>query len=200
MRDVDISPDGSYFVVGTTGAYRAGSLCDAAPRWDLGAGGSGQQPTWVDYTGVLGADAFVASGAGDGRNWSTVSGMTMASGRLVYATITGTLATVDFSGGLPTGSATVLSGPAVDGRSWQSRGFLSSECHRVRPAPRWVWAGPVPVSCAPSAPVAQGTEQLSPKQQVAGSSPARGTRNRSSEAIPSLLCLLCGHSVVILLQ
>ena len=32
--------------------------------------------------------------------------MTMASGRLVYATTTGTLATVDFSGGLPTGSAT----------------------------------------------------------------------------------------------
>src|SRR5215207_10431153 len=32
MRDVDISPDGSYFVVGTTGAFRAGSLCDAAAR------------------------------------------------------------------------------------------------------------------------------------------------------------------------
>jgi hypothetical protein len=45
MRDVDVSPDGSYFVVVTTGAYRAGSLCDAA------ATGPGQQPTWVDCTG-----------------------------------------------------------------------------------------------------------------------------------------------------
>jgi hypothetical protein len=51
MRDVDVSPDGSYFVVGTTGAYRAGSLCDTAARWELGRTGSGQQPTWVDYTG-----------------------------------------------------------------------------------------------------------------------------------------------------
>jgi hypothetical protein len=51
MRDVDISPDGRYFVVGTTGAYRAGSLCDSASRWELGTTGSGQQPTWVDYTG-----------------------------------------------------------------------------------------------------------------------------------------------------
>jgi hypothetical protein len=50
------------------------------------------------------------------------------------------------------------------------------------------------------APVAQGTEQLSPKQQVAGSSPARGTRNCRSAAIRSLPCLLCGHSVVILLR
>jgi hypothetical protein len=51
MRDIDISPDGSYFVVGTTGAYRVGSLCDAAARWETGATGAGQQPTWVDYTG-----------------------------------------------------------------------------------------------------------------------------------------------------
>ena len=51
MRDVDISPDGGYFVVGTTGAYRAGSLCDATSRWELGPTGSGQQPTWVDSTG-----------------------------------------------------------------------------------------------------------------------------------------------------
>jgi hypothetical protein len=63
--------------------------------------------------------------------------MTMASGRLTYATTTGTLSAVDVSGGLPTGSATVLSGPAVDGQSWQSRSCSSSEGHPVRyPAPR----------------------------------------------------------------
>jgi hypothetical protein len=48
-------------------------------------------------SGALGADTFVASGAGDGRNWTSDSGMTMASGRLVYATTTGTLSTVDFT-------------------------------------------------------------------------------------------------------
>jgi hypothetical protein len=65
-----------------------------------------------------------------GVDWSTirgalvVSGMTMASGRLVYATTSGTLSTVDFANGVPTGSATTLSGPAIDGQSWQSRGLL----------------------------------------------------------------------------
>jgi hypothetical protein len=72
-------------------------------------------------SGVLGADTFTASGATDGRSWSAVNGMTMASGRLVYATTTGTLSATDFTGGVPTGTATVLSGPAVDGQSWQSR-------------------------------------------------------------------------------
>ena len=87
-------------------------------------------------SGVLGADTFVAS-AGDGRNWTSVSGMTMASGRLVYATTTGTLSTVDFTAGAPTGSVTMLSGPAVDAQSWQSRGCSSSDRHPVRPAPQW---------------------------------------------------------------
>jgi PKD repeat protein len=51
MRDVDISPDGSYFAIVTTGAYRAGSLCDATSRFDWTAPGTDKQPTWVDYTG-----------------------------------------------------------------------------------------------------------------------------------------------------
>jgi hypothetical protein len=75
-------------------------------------------------SGILGADTFVASGATDGRNWSTVNGLTMASGRLVYATTTGNLSALDFTNGLPTGTATVISGPAIDGQSWQSRGLL----------------------------------------------------------------------------
>ena len=75
-------------------------------------------------SGVVGADTFVASGATDGRNWSTVNGLAMASGRLYYATTAGTLSAVDFTGGLPTGSTTVLSGPDVDGQTWQSRGLF----------------------------------------------------------------------------
>ena len=51
MRDVAFAPDGSYFVVVTTGAYSAGTLCDTASRWPTNATGAALQPTWVDYTG-----------------------------------------------------------------------------------------------------------------------------------------------------
>ena len=52
-RDVDFSPDGSYFVLVTTGGYGpAGSLCDSATRWESAATGSDLQPTWVNYSGV----------------------------------------------------------------------------------------------------------------------------------------------------
>jgi hypothetical protein len=79
---------------------------------------------FTPQSGILGADTFVASGAGDGRNWSAVAGMTVASGRLLYATTSGTLSAVDFPSGLPTGTPTAVSGPAVDGRSWQSRALF----------------------------------------------------------------------------
>lgn len=51
MRDVDFSPDGSYFVIVTTGAHSSGSLCDTAARWETSRRGNNQQPTWTDYSG-----------------------------------------------------------------------------------------------------------------------------------------------------
>lgn len=55
LRDVDIAPDGDYFVVVTTGAYAggagSGTLCDAISRWELDATGLEQHPSWVDYSG-----------------------------------------------------------------------------------------------------------------------------------------------------
>jgi hypothetical protein len=55
MRDVAFSPNSSYFVIATTGAYsggpNAGTLCDTVSRWEAKATGSSQQPTWVEYSG-----------------------------------------------------------------------------------------------------------------------------------------------------
>ena len=51
MRSIKISPDNTYFVAVTTGAFRAGRLCDTASRWELNATGPNQHPTWTDWTG-----------------------------------------------------------------------------------------------------------------------------------------------------
>jgi len=51
VRGIDISPDGSYFVISTTGGQNAGTLCDTAARFETFATGTNLQPTWVDYTG-----------------------------------------------------------------------------------------------------------------------------------------------------
>jgi len=51
MRDVDFAPDGSYFVVVTTGANRPKRLCDTATRWETSATGTGLKPSWVTWTG-----------------------------------------------------------------------------------------------------------------------------------------------------
>jgi PKD repeat protein len=52
MRDLDISPDGTYAVVTTTGAYGgATSQCDTQTRWDLTNASPNQQPVWRNVTG-----------------------------------------------------------------------------------------------------------------------------------------------------
>jgi PKD repeat protein len=52
MRDLDISPDGSYVVISTTGAYHGNtSPCDETSRWNIAATGSNLMPAWTDYTG-----------------------------------------------------------------------------------------------------------------------------------------------------
>jgi hypothetical protein len=51
-RDVDWSPDGSYFVVVTTGAGFPGTtkLCDTATKW-ADSTNSNAAPVWINYTG-----------------------------------------------------------------------------------------------------------------------------------------------------
>ncbi len=52
-RDIDFSPDGSYFVVSATGAFAggagSGTMCDSVTRWETNS--TGDDPTWQDYTG-----------------------------------------------------------------------------------------------------------------------------------------------------
>ena len=63
MRDVDFSPDGTYFVVVTTGRYSSQGLCDSASRWETAERGSGLHPTWVNLTG---GDTLTAVAVTDG--------------------------------------------------------------------------------------------------------------------------------------
>jgi len=51
MRDVETSPDGSFFVVATTGGPHSGTLCDTAARFETYAVGTALTPTWTDTSG-----------------------------------------------------------------------------------------------------------------------------------------------------
>jgi PKD repeat protein len=51
MRDVEMSPDGSFFVVATTGGPFSGTLCDTAARFETYAVGTTLTPTWIANSG-----------------------------------------------------------------------------------------------------------------------------------------------------
>jgi PKD repeat protein len=57
VRDVQFSPDGSYFAVTATGggsgtpSRAANGGCDSAARFEATGTGSNVQPTWIDFTG-----------------------------------------------------------------------------------------------------------------------------------------------------
>ena len=64
VKDMDMSPDGSYFVVVTTGGYTSrGPLCDTASRWDTSARGEELQPVWDNYVGGDTLTGVAATGA-----------------------------------------------------------------------------------------------------------------------------------------
>lgn len=60
LRDVDFAPDGSYFVIATTGANRPNRLCDTITRWESSATGTDLQPTWATWSG---GDSFISLAA-----------------------------------------------------------------------------------------------------------------------------------------
>ncbi|WP_210649113.1 PKD domain-containing protein [Nocardioides sp. SYSU D00065] len=51
MRDVEMSPDGTFFVVATTGGPHGGTLCDTAARFETYAVGTTLSPTWTNASG-----------------------------------------------------------------------------------------------------------------------------------------------------
>ena len=77
---------------------------------------------------ILSAVLLVPS-TGDGVDWDQVRGMTIASGKLYFALSDGTLNVIDWNGGAygqghPTGTATTIGGPSVDGIDWASNAFF----------------------------------------------------------------------------
>ena len=64
VRDVEFSPDGSYFVIGATGGHPpVGALCDGVTRWETAPNTAGQEPTWYAPTGGDSVYSVGTSGA-----------------------------------------------------------------------------------------------------------------------------------------
>ncbi|MGZ4657425.1 MAG: PKD domain-containing protein [Blastococcus sp.] len=73
VRALQFAPDGSYFVIATTGGNNPGTHCDTITRWDIGATGSDVQPRWSAYSGGDSSFAVAVTGtavyAGGHSRW-----------------------------------------------------------------------------------------------------------------------------------
>jgi hypothetical protein len=64
IRDLDVSPDGSYVAIVTTGANFPGHpSCDSVSRWSLTTSGPDQHPDWVANSGGDSFHSVLATGA-----------------------------------------------------------------------------------------------------------------------------------------
>lgn len=80
-------------------------------------------------SGVVGAKRLVAAGSGGGIDFGTVRGMVATATELFWATDDGDLHRIDWARGAASGSpvsgtATVVSGPDVDGLTWGARAYF----------------------------------------------------------------------------
>ena len=73
-------------------------------------------------SGIIGSDLFTANA---GRSWSGTGGMFAASGKLYFVTTsTRNLNAIALAPSGPTGSATVVNGPATGGNDWRGQALF----------------------------------------------------------------------------
>jgi Ricin-type beta-trefoil lectin domain/Domain of unknown function (DUF5122) beta-propeller len=75
VKAIALSPDGSFFVIATTGQEVSGaSVCDAVARFSTAATGDGVQPTWINFSGGDSFHSVVVAGsvvyAGGHNRWA----------------------------------------------------------------------------------------------------------------------------------
>jgi hypothetical protein len=65
VRAIALSPDGSFFVIATTGSLelKGPSVCDAAARFSTAATGQRVQPTWINFSGRDSFDSVAVAGS-----------------------------------------------------------------------------------------------------------------------------------------
>jgi PKD repeat protein len=111
---------------------------------------------------IVGAERYQSSSGAGGVTWSGVQSMFLANGRLYTVNTSGVLSsrTWDSAAGLPTGPATNISGPNIDGHDWRARDAF-------------VLAGPV--NTPPVARITSSCNGLTCSFSGTGSSDSNGT-------------------------